>query len=421
MNLQPPSGPDAFGTAPGAPDGYGAGPAPHAQAPQAPATPDGYGAGPAPHAEGSPGTYDPGPGPQARAQAQAPQEPTGQVPGGQAHETHTGQPPASRTPSGQAPSGQDPRVPAQGGGATGGAPLPPEAPPAHGGRRQEPDVETTAPLYLGAALAAGAAAGPQPTVPAPGVVHDPHLAHPSAGPHAPYDAQAPYAPYAPLDGGADGDGDGGGDVDVTPGPRRSRRQQGGRKRPGVVVAAVAAVVAVVGTAAFASGLFDGEETSDRMAPDPNLSAPPWPSADDSGTASPSTGASTSPEESASPSASEPSPSASDTSASQARPEAPEVRETASVRPPSQAPSPTRETGQVSGSTLSRGDGGAAVLELQTRLREIGVYDNAMHGRYDKNVERAVAEYQARRGITGDASGVYGPATRAALEGETSGR
>lgn len=429
VNLQPPSGPGASGTAPAVPGGYGAGPAPHARAPQAPAAPGGYGAGPAPQAEGSPGTYGAGPGPQA------PREPSGQVPGGPAPEAHAGEPPAPQAPPGHAPpgqapdprtpTGQDPRVPAQGGGVTAGVPLPPEEPPARDDRRQDPDVETTAPLHLGAALAADAAAGPRPPVAAPGVAHDPHLAHPPNGPRA---------PYAPL--GGDADGDGAGEVDVTPGPRRSRRQQGGRKRPGVVVAAVAAVVAVIGTAAFASGLFDGAETSDRVAPDPDLSAPPWPSADESGTPSPSTSTSAStstgttpgtatsasPEESASPSAAEePSPSVSGTSASPARPEATEVRVTASVRPRSEAPSPTRETGQVSGSTLSRGDEGEEVRELQLRLRQTGFYDDAMHGRYDKNVERAVARYQERRGITGDAPGVYGPATRAALEGETSGR
>ncbi|WP_436943845.1 peptidoglycan-binding protein [Streptomyces sp. SudanB25_2051] len=359
VNLQPPSGPAADGAEP------------HGTAPVAP---DGYGQGPAPQA-----------------------------------------PPAAT-----------------------GVPLPPEAPPAQGtppasAARQgagqpEPDVETTAPLYLGAALPGGApggagsaeGAGAAPAAYAP---YDAHAAYPPEAPHqapGPYGAHAPHghpAPDAPYGGGTGGEYG----VDVTPGPRRSRRQQGGRKRPGAVIAAVAAVVAVAGTAAFASGLFDGEETSDRVAPEPNLSAPPWPSVDASASTSPSVDAS--PEESAPPSDAETSPSAPATPSTSAEPvpvEAPEVRETASARPRSQAPSPTRETGQVSGSTLSRGDRGEEVLELQKRLREIGVYDNAMNSRYDKNVERAVAEYQERRGITGDAPGVYGPATRAALEGETSG-
>ncbi|MCP9988248.1 peptidoglycan-binding protein [Streptomyces sudanensis] len=61
-----------------------------------------------------------------------------------------------------------------------------------------------------------------------------------------------------------------------------------------------------------------------------------------------------------------------------------------------------------------------MLELQHRLREVGLYGGAMNGRYDKNVERAVARYQAHHGITADPPGVYGPATRQALEGETSG-
>ncbi|CAL9406859.1 hypothetical protein SUDANB38_01584 [Streptomyces sp. enrichment culture] len=360
VNLQPPSGPAADGTEP-----YGT----------APVAPDGYGQGPAPQA-----------------------------------------PPAATT----------------------GVPLPPEAPPAQGtppaptarqeAGQPEPDVETTAPLYLGATLPGGAPGGAGAAegvgaAPAAYAPYDAHAAYPPEAPHqapGPYGAHAPHghpAPDAPYGGGTGGEYG----VDVTPGPRRSRRQPGGRKRPGAVIAAVAAVVAVAGTAAFASGLFDGEETSDRVAPEPNLSAPPWPSADASASTSPSADAS--PEESAPPSEAETSPSAPATPSTSAEPvpvEAPEVRETASARPRSQAPSPTRETGQVSGSTLSRGDRGEEVLELQKRLREIGVYDNAMNSRYDKNVERAVATYQERRGITGDAPGVYGPATRAALEGETSG-
>ncbi|NKY15815.1 peptidoglycan-binding domain-containing protein [Streptomyces somaliensis] len=61
-----------------------------------------------------------------------------------------------------------------------------------------------------------------------------------------------------------------------------------------------------------------------------------------------------------------------------------------------------------------------MLELQYRLRQLGMYGNAMDGRYDKGVERAVARYQERRGITADPSGVYGPTTRRALEAETFG-
>lgn len=51
---------------------------------------------------------------------------------------------------------------------------------------------------------------------------------------------------------------------------------------------------------------------------------------------------------------------------------------------------------------------------QLLLRYLGMPD----GTYDAELERAVARYQHDRDITGDASGVYGPATREALEAET---
>ncbi|GGQ15984.1 hypothetical protein GCM10010249_38360 [Streptomyces roseolilacinus] len=334
--------------------------------------------------------------------------------------------------TGAAPAGRDPRAPAwgapAGGGASAGVPLPPEAAPAHGAWRAEPDVESTAPLYP--------VAGP----PAGGAAPDPGYAAGFAG--------ADDAHGAGGGGGTGGvhgdDGVGGGDgVDVTPEPRRSRRREearrsSGGRRPGAVAAAVAAVVAVVGTAAFASGLFDADDTADRVAPDPNLSAPPWPSGPAGPTpeesATPSRTASSEPSAatSSASSATTPSPSASSAPASaeatSAAPSAgptasrlPELRATASVRPrPGEREPSAPDSGrpQEGGSTLSRGDQGEEVLELQHRLRAVGLYDSAMHGRYDKNVERAVARYQAYRGITADPSGVYGPATRETLEAES---
>ncbi|MFV2119152.1 peptidoglycan-binding protein, partial [Streptomyces sp. Act-28] len=211
------------------------------------------------------------------------------------------------------------------------------------------------------------------------------------------------------------------------------------------VAALGLVVAVAGTAVFASGLFDGVDTADWVVLDPNPSAPPWPtgpadptpgeSAPPSRTASsaPSATSATSATSAASAAASSsPSASSSPTSAEAGRgatspgPTAsrlPEVRATASVRPrPADGQPSASDTGrpQESGPPLRRGAHGEEVLELQYRLRGIALYDDAMHGRYDKTVERAVARYQARRGITADPSGVYGPATREALEAETSG-
>ncbi|WP_181018904.1 peptidoglycan-binding domain-containing protein, partial [Streptomyces fradiae] len=201
------------------------------------------------------------------------------------------------------------------------------------------------------------------------------------------------------------------------------------------VAAVAAVVAVAGTVAFVGGLFDGDGTSDRVAPNP--SAPPWPSPD--GVTSPSpdpsasvpprtsegpTAAPTSPDGSASRPSAAPSPYATRTVRPSTAP-APRTEESAPARPgprpEDSRPGAGADTDDgTDGATLSRGDRGEEVLGLQQRLRSIGFYDNAMNGRYDKNVERAVAAYQQRRGIGGDSPGVYGPETRRALEGETGG-
>lgn len=225
--------------------------------------------------------------------------------------------------------------------------------------------------------------------------------------------------------------------DVTPGPRGSRRRDDvrrpptGRRGPVAVAGVVAAVVTVIGTAAFAGGLFDQDDSADRVAPIPSLSAAPWPSGDTgtpspegdaSGTPSASTSASKSPSAFASASKSpsgSASASASESASEAAEPAAPEPARPAPVRSTTQEPRP--ETPTADGTSLSLGDRGQPVTDLQHRLRELDLYSGPMHGRYDKGVESAVATYQARRGITGDSRGVYGSATRTSLESETSGR
>ncbi|MCQ6554986.1 peptidoglycan-binding protein [Streptomyces sp. C10-9-1] len=67
--------------------------------------------------------------------------------------------------------------------------------------------------------------------------------------------------------------------------------------------------------------------------------------------------------------------------------------------------------------LCCGAQGPEIAELQLWLRQIRLYDGLVHGTYTRRVERAVAEYQRSRGITGDAVGEYGPATREALQRE----
>ena len=66
--------------------------------------------------------------------------------------------------------------------------------------------------------------------------------------------------------------------------------------------------------------------------------------------------------------------------------------------------------------LSAGDSGAAVADLQRRLFNQGFTYVAVTGVYDRSTTRGVIQLQQNRGITGDPLGVYGPHTRASLEG-----
>ncbi|WP_158711036.1 peptidoglycan-binding protein [Streptomyces albus] len=106
------------------------------------------------------------------------------------------------------------------------------------------------------------------------------------------------------------------------------------------------------------------------------------------------------------------------------PTAPPPRIGPSSAPPS--PSSPPEAGGSSGTpgtgdsarTMRRGDEGAEVLSLQQRLREVGIQTAPLNGTYDQPTEAAVQNYQAMRRIEADPAGVYGPATRSALEAET---
>ncbi|WP_322985434.1 peptidoglycan-binding protein [Streptomyces sp. S584] len=195
-----------------------------------------------------------------------------------------------------------------------------------------------------------------------------------------------------------------------------------RRRPFAVVAVGAAVAAVVGTAAFASGLFDDEDRREAALPEVTSSVPdtggePAASVSESPSASPSAtpsrSASASPSASPSPSKS-PSASRSATASASSSPSA-----SATKAPATTAAAPPAE--EASGTTLRRGDRGAEVSELQRRLQEIWVYRGPDDGDYSERVEQAVAEYQRWVSVQGDPSGVYGPETRRALEAQTSGR
>ncbi|MFJ9564898.1 peptidoglycan-binding protein [Streptomyces fuscichromogenes] len=114
---------------------------------------------------------------------------------------------------------------------------------------------------------------------------------------------------------------------------------------------------------------------------------------------------------------------------------PSTSRSASATPSSAAPSPTpsrsatpTESVSTTGTAASAqpaspqvlrpGDTGAQVTELQQRLAELNLYTGKADGHYDSKTEDAVRTYQLSRGILTDESGVYGTATRAALESET---
>ncbi|WJY50213.1 peptidoglycan-binding protein [Streptomyces chengbuensis] len=197
-----------------------------------------------------------------------------------------------------------------------------------------------------------------------------------------------------------------------------RRGRGGRR----VFVAVAAVVAVLGTAAYASGLLTKDAGGeDRALPDSETTAPfvsaapeaPEASVSASSPATRSASASASPAPSETASAS---PSA-DGGPSSPAPLAAGATSPSATATPTGGTSP-RPSSPAPGVTLQRGDSGEEVVELQERLEQVGVYGGRSHGRYDGRVEDAVAAYQYYRGIEEDPQGVYGPATRRALEAET---
>ncbi|MEU3054487.1 peptidoglycan-binding protein [Streptomyces griseus] len=203
-----------------------------------------------------------------------------------------------------------------------------------------------------------------------------------------------------------------------------------RRRPFGALAVGAAVAAVVGTAAFAGGLFGGDDSQDEALPEATTSVPdtedepaasvaPSPSASAAPSRTPSVSASpsASPSASASPTRSqEPTPTATASASPTASASAVPDGGGASPAPPSEAP-----PAELAGPSLRPGDRGPEVAELQNRLMEVWLYSGPSDANYNDRVENAVAIYQSYKAIQGDPAGVYGPNTRRALEAETSGR
>ncbi|MFI6468561.1 peptidoglycan-binding protein [Streptomyces sp. NPDC050528] len=220
--------------------------------------------------------------------------------------------------------------------------------------------------------------------------------------------------------GGNGSGGGGGDTpehptdDEASPPRRSRRT--------VLLAVTGAVVAVAAVAGFASGMFSYEPPSrDEAAPQDVRGSVPTASKS-AGSATPSTSGSTSPpptSASPTPSLSEPpSPTASSTpSATASKPATPSTTPTPTSTA-STASATNRQSSSTPSPVLQRGDEGPEVTELQLRLTQLRLYTGPDNGIFDKQVQTSVRTYQVARGITSDTLGVYGAATRARLESET---
>ncbi|MFJ8665550.1 peptidoglycan-binding protein [Streptomyces sp. NPDC093600] len=203
-----------------------------------------------------------------------------------------------------------------------------------------------------------------------------------------------------------------------------------RRRGALVALAAVVAVAVIGTAALAAGLLDGDgETEDRAAV-PTVTTSASENVAVSEAPSPSSSASTATTPATSPSSPTTSPSARTTAASvststsgtataastgAAGPRSPSPSTSRSGSAPAVAPTRTADE-----PTLRRGDSGAEVRELQKRLRQVGVYEGRADGVYDRDVEVAVARYQSYKYIPEDPEGVYGPHTRRALEADTRG-
>ncbi|MER7177665.1 peptidoglycan-binding domain-containing protein [Streptomyces mesophilus] len=66
-------------------------------------------------------------------------------------------------------------------------------------------------------------------------------------------------------------------------------------------------------------------------------------------------------------------------------------------------------------TLQLGDSGPEVERMQGMLREVWVYHGRPDGNFDDKTREAVEMFQVWYGVNEDPKGVYGPATRAALE------
>ncbi|MFF8428319.1 peptidoglycan-binding protein [Streptomyces sp. NPDC016566] len=196
-------------------------------------------------------------------------------------------------------------------------------------------------------------------------------------------------------------------------PRRSRRT--------VLLSVAGAAIAVVAAAGMASGLFSYHPPArDRAAQEvrPSVPATTAPGTSSAAAApasphpsSPPVSPSQDPTPSATATATSASPTPTPTSSQSASPSSSATPSATAKGTPNAAPT-------ASAPVLQRGDKGPEVTELQLRLKQLNLYDDAVNGVFARPVEDAVRTYQWARGLTDDPLGVYGPTTRESLESET---
>ncbi|MGW0748699.1 peptidoglycan-binding domain-containing protein [Streptomyces sp. NPDC002587] len=265
---------------------------------------------------------------------------------------------------------------------------------------REPDDEAPAPPVARAVVQP-----PQDDTPAYGIpaapAHQPWPDDPALPPDPAETARLRAVPDpGPRPGGGGGVG----------GPEKRTRPAFRRLLP--LVIASGAVVALGGTA-VALLVLPGSAGSDTALLDAKASAPVTSLAPADPSPS-STILTTGPTPSASPSRS-PSPSASKSASP-----SPSPSTSRSSAPPSTIPSPTpprapSPTPPPQAPTLRYGDSGAEVERLQRLLAARGLYSGKFNGKFDWRVENAVSTFQYDNDID-EEWGVYGPATRKALEG-----
>ncbi|GHD83636.1 peptidoglycan-binding domain-containing protein [Streptomyces naganishii] len=198
------------------------------------------------------------------------------------------------------------------------------------------------------------------------------------------------------------------------------------RRPAALLAVSGGVVAVVTAAGFATGLFAYKSPArDDAAPqEVRQSVPDGPTAGSASATPTTTGSPSAPSAPASRTASaSASPSRSASASAPGASPSPSRSASAPVPGPT-GPTRTAPSGRASATAtpapvLRLGDRGPEVTELQERLAQLYLYTGQADGVFDSDVQNSVRTYQWARGITADDLGVYGPATRAALESETS--